>query len=85
MIEKDREKVLRQGIEEGFYPRYLYKYWSFESAKRFLETGKIKYSAFHEFNDPFEASFGFGTSNEVIVAAVFANVVEIVVSIAGAL
>ena len=58
MIEKDREKVLRQGIEEGFYPRYLYKYWSFESAKRFLETGKIKYSAFHEFNDPFEASFG---------------------------
>ena len=65
MIEKDREKVLREGIKEGYYPQYLYKYWSFDSAKRFLESGRIKYSAFYEFNDPFEASFGLiGNANE---------------------
>ena len=58
MIEKDREKVLIEGIEEGFYPRYLYKYWSFDSAKRFLANGKIRYSSCYEFNDPFEGSFG---------------------------
>lgn len=58
MIEKDREKVLREGIQEGFYPRYLYKYWSFKSAKRFLENCKIRYSSCYEFNDPFEGSYG---------------------------
>ena len=58
MIEKDREKVLREGIEEGYYPRYLYKYWSFESAKRFLENSTIRYSSCFEFNDPFEGSYG---------------------------
>lgn len=57
MIEKDREKVLRDGIEEGFYPRYLCKYWSFESAKRFLESNQIKYSSCCDFNDPFEGAF----------------------------
>lgn len=58
MIEKDREKVLREGIEEGFYPRYLCKYWSFDSAKRFLESSLIKYSSCYDFNDPFEGAFG---------------------------
>lgn len=58
MIEKDREKVLREGIEEGFYPRYLCKYWSFESAKRFLDNSHIRYSSCYEFNDPFEGAFG---------------------------
>ena len=57
MVEKDREKVLRNGIEEGFYPRYLYKYWSFKSAIRFLKDNTIKYSSCDEFNDPFEGTF----------------------------
>lgn len=58
MIEKDREKVLREGIEEGYYPRYLYKYWPYKSAIRFLTNLQIKYSCCREFNDPFEGRYG---------------------------
>lgn len=69
MIEKDRIKVLKKGIEEGFYPRYLYKYWPFESAKRYLCTGSIRFAQYFDFNDPFEGAFsiiGNNSSDEMI-------------------
>lgn len=61
--------MLRQGIEEGFYPRYLYKYWPFDSVKRYLETGKVRYAQYTDFNDPFEGGYsliGNATKEELI-------------------
>ncbi len=48
----------------------LYKYMSFEAARKVLDASSIGFSCLEDFNDPFECTaFGFKDDNESIVTA----------------
>lgn len=59
----EREDLVRYAIEQGQIPRYLYKYWSKSSVIRFLNSHKIMFSQYKDFNDPFECSANIDTNN----------------------
>lgn len=75
MTPEERAQNLIYGITDGQYPRYLYKYWSIESALRFLRNHNIKFSRYDEFNDPFECAFHlYGTySNKEAIDYILKN------------
>ncbi len=49
--------LLLLGIEQGKFPKHLYKYQRIEDVKRFLENSKITFSTYDKFNDPFEFAY----------------------------
>ncbi len=49
-----RTSVLQESINQGFIPRFLYKYVSMETAIKILENSTLKFSIPTEFNDPFD-------------------------------
>lgn len=50
-------------IEQGRIPSIFYKYWSINSVLRFLQTGKILFNRYTDFNDPFECQAHIDATN----------------------
>lgn len=63
MVSNNDIEVFKSGIEKNQFPRYLYKYWSVESALRFLGNHKIMFSQYTAFNDPFECASNVDGNN----------------------
>ncbi|MDR0833391.1 MAG: DUF2971 domain-containing protein [Candidatus Symbiothrix sp.] len=59
----DHETVMKMIIESGELPPVLYKYTTFDTGLKIIESGKIRFSVPTDFNDPFDCQLTIDTDN----------------------
>lgn len=59
------KEILEIGIQNGQYPRYLYKYRSISSLDKILINNSLWFSKPEDFNDPFDCRIIHDTQNSV--------------------
>lgn len=59
----NNQAILTKIVEDGDFPRYLYKYTTLDSLELILKSSSLKFSKPSEFNDPFDCNITIDTNN----------------------